>query len=331
MAQDIDFVEDWLADYSKSRRASRLRQLYELLADHLFSQYEPTKINFLGMSRDFFYRLNIWLLGFKTEDERWAAFCSIEYLFFAGQAEFEELYRCAAKHALLPWIVEKSRLNIFSENFDDLISGELESCWCCPVTDSLRINGFLHLTGVRSKSLRPDWLSLRDLGCEQKIKSYIENNNIKYLILIEDFVGSGGQLSRALRFAAQMFEGPILLVPLIVCEKGNKKVEDTIKELGRDNISYSPQLVLSSICQIAKDPLEDEPPLFAELRRAMSAGYKAIGENLNGEEFGWQETGSLVVLYSNCPNNTPPIYHHSNQNWRPIFPRQDRERWRNNE
>ncbi|WP_458367887.1 phosphoribosyltransferase-like protein [Marinobacter shengliensis] len=45
---------------------------------------------------------------------------------------------------------------------------------------------------------------------------------------------------------------------------------------------------------------------------------------IEGEEFGYSKIGSLVALYSNCPNNTPPMYHHLSTNWSPIFPRSSR-------
>lgn len=65
--------------------------------------------------------------------------------------------------------------------------------------------------------------------------------------------------------------------------------------------------------------------MFSGLRRAMKNGYVRMKVSMDGEEFGFDKTGSLTVLYSNCPNNVPPIYHfHGNSNWKPLFPRAKR-------
>ena len=330
MSKGLEIIESWQRDEhstDSSRRnvAIRLRSLYELLAGQLFCQYEPTKITSPRITRDFLYRLERWLEGFQSDDDRWAAFRSIEYLFFAGQDEFAELYRCAHDHVLTKWLVEVEDLDIFSPAIDDHLRDALDACWPCPVTDSLRINGFLHLTGMKGQDLRPDWMSLRKLGSTEKIKVYVKENKIKYLVLLEDFVGSGGQLSRTLKFAASTFDGPILVVPLIICAPGHRQIELDLHKIGRRDIRYEPMLVLDDTCLVGKAPNAGEPKLFEALRKALGVSYKRMRANLNGEEFGWEYVGSLAVMYSNCPNNTPPMfYYNSSRAWKPIFPRASR-------
>ena len=36
---------------------------------------------------------------------------------------------------------------------------------------------------------------------------------------------------------------------------------------------------------------------------------------------GYKGTGGIVVLYSNCPNNTLPIIHDETDHWNALFPR----------
>ncbi|WP_148290715.1 phosphoribosyltransferase-like protein [Sulfuricella denitrificans] len=291
------------------------------MASHLFSQYEPTKIASPRITRDFLFRLERWLEGLKNDDDRWAAFRSIEYLFFVGQGEIEELYRCAHDHLLVKWLVELESLDIFSPDIESRLQRALKVCWPCPVTDSLRINGFLHLTGLKGQDLRPDWMSLSKLGSPEKIRAYIKKEGIKYLVLLEDFVGSGGQISRALKFAASTFDGPILVVPLIICAPGDRKIKKDIIAIGRKNISYEPMLILDDTCLVSKTAISGEPKLFEQLRKALKTSYKHIGATLDGEEFGWKYVGSLAVMYSNCPNNTPPMFYYKSLNWKPVFPR----------
>lgn len=309
----------------RAARASKLRGLYETLAAHLFHQFEPTKKVSNRVSRDFMARLNTWLNCFESEEDQWNAFRSIEYLFFAGHQEFEELYRCASEHIIKPWLIDLANIDIFSENASELLNAELKATWPCPVTDSLRINGFLHITGLEGQSLRPDWLSLRELGCPDRIEAYRNKKGIKYLVLLEDFVGSGGQLCRALKFASENFNGPIIVIPLIICAPGDKAVKDKIAELKNNNITYKPVSILSDSCLVGPASTPGEPKLFSKLRATLKSGYETIEHPLDGEEFGWNKVGSLVVLYSNCPNNTPPIYHQTSATWKPLFPRSERE------
>lgn len=309
------------------RLAIRLRTHYELLAEKLFQQYEPIKKEARLTSRGFLSKLNIWLCNFDTEEQQWAAFRSVEYLFFAGQDEFEELYRCALQHKIVPWLIDQAQIDIFGIDAETQIDSELCACWPCPVTDSLRISAFLHISRMSGKPYRPDWASLKQFSCKEKIEEYKKTENIKYLVLLEDFVGSGGQVVRVLKFAFEVFTGPIFLVPLIICAPGDRKIRELISSSRRKDISYNPVLVIEDSCLISEIPQSSEPKLFAELRGAMDAGYKKIAKNeeLNGKGYGWEATGSLMVMHSNCPNNTPPIYHYSSSNWQPLFPRAIRE------
>ncbi|KPW96704.1 hypothetical protein ALO75_03234 [Pseudomonas syringae pv. coryli] len=330
MANTLEIIEKLQRDQhptdnNRALRASRLRGQYETLATHLFHQFEPTKKISQRISRDFMIRLESWLACFESDEDRWIAFRSIEYLFFVGQQEFEELYRCAYEHIIKPWLTDIAGIDIFSDDAVEQLVGELKATWPCPVTDSLRINSFLHITGLEGQSIRPDWLSLKELATAEKIDAYRIKKGIKYLVLIEDFVGSGGQLCRALKFASENFKGPILIIPLIICAPGDREVRAAVEKLKNENLHYYPVSVLSDSCLISKDPTDGEPSLFSKLRNVLKTGYEKMDCLLDGNEFGWKEIGSLVVMYSNCPNNTPPIYHQASSTWTPIFPRSERE------
>ena len=113
--------------------------------------------------------------------------------FFAGPEEIYELYRCAYQETK-KWIMELASIDPFGTN--GKINRELKKVWFCALTDSLRINSFLHVVGSKGKRYRPDWLSLSEFGNGQKIRTYIRNEKIEYLVLLEDFVGSGKQAAR---------------------------------------------------------------------------------------------------------------------------------------
>jgi len=278
-----------------------------------------------GASREFLDRVDRWLDGFPDDKTRWTAFCSIQYLFFAGQNEFDEMYRYAAENILKPWLVDVGNIDIFDSQHSKSLDDELGACWLCPVTDSLRINGFLHVTRIKGTGIRPDWKSLSLLGAEDRIRAYVEKKKIKRLVLIEDFVGSGRQIDSVLSFATKVFAGQILVVPLIVCADGDRLLSERAAVVPDGRVTYRPVVVISDQCLVGQDATPGEPELFKLLRVALSAGYRRIKRKTEGGEFGYGLTGSLVVLYSNCPNNTPPVYHSSSKSWSPLFPRSNRE------
>lgn len=319
-------LSTWELDIERREKTSRLRELYELLAVQLFKQYEPTIVPAERISRNFLIRLEAWLDCFETDTQKWAAFRSIEYLLFIGVDEIYELYRAAHKMVIEPWLINETAIDIFALDAEQRLQNELNACWPCPVTDSFLVNQFLRITGIPGNPLRPDWHVLKAMGDSEKIKQYVDKFGITRLILLEDFSGSGGQISRALTFAANTFPGPILLVPLVVCSVGDEALKEAVASIGRDNIKYRPVLLLERDCLVREEPAEGEPPFFNDLRLAISNGYGKIGKDLMGGAYGYGGVGSLVIMKSNCPNNTPPIFHYDGNGWNPPFPRHDRFR-----
>ncbi|HZR34092.1 MAG TPA: hypothetical protein VFA75_01870 [Nevskia sp.] len=319
-------LKAWELSEELKKDAGRLRDLYELMAVYLFEQYEPTLLPTDRISRKFLKRLDRWLDGFENEKQKWAAFRSIEYLLFIGSGEFFELYRAAHKIVLERWLIECSGIDIFAADADSCLKSEMATCWPCPVTDSFLINEFLRITGIPGHPFRPDWQVLKILGDKDKIARHVERHKLTRLVLLEDFSGSGGQISRVLKFAAEAFAGPILLIPLVVCADGDRLLKKSVQDLKRGNIAYKPVLVVERDCLVQQDATAGEPRLFAGLREAINGGYKKLGVELEGGAFGYGGVGSLVVMKGNCPNNTPPIYHFDGNGWMPPFPRHDRFR-----
>lgn len=305
--------------------ASKLRALYELFARSLYREYEPTKRLDARISQDFLLRIEHWLTGFADPKDRWAAFRSIEFLLFVGRDEFDELYRCAVRHAIEKWLVDSHNIDIFSSDANSKLDTAFGQCWPCPLTDSLRINSLLHVTGMPGQDLRPDWYSLATLGSDKRIKDFVRDRNISSLVLIEDFVGTGKQFSDALQFAHSAFPGPILAVPLVICARGHKLLESLSHSATYPRLSYEPIVVITEDCLVQPTKHSDEPKLFDELRGAMRAAHTVLGAATRYGEFGYKDLGSLVVLYSNCPDTTPPMYHVSCTGWSPLFPRHSRE------
>lgn len=320
----VSAIDGWIQSERRSRAAVALKRLYELQSTFLFNQYEPVRASSTSAGLPFIDRLDKWILSFDDEEDRWIAFKTFKYFFFAGLEETEEMYRCAVHHQVTRWLVDLAAIDIFSPDANARLQAEFDKLWPCPITDSLRINSLLHRTGLRGQSLRPDWLSLKELGDKTKIARYVGRKGIRYLALFEDFVGSGSQCARAVNFALKAFDGPVLLCPLVVCAPGADEIRN-IASQSQGRLTFEPVIELSHDCLVGKDSLPGQPSSFPALRTAMANGYKKIGVSVDGGEFGHGYVGSLYASYSNCPNNSPPIFHITNSSWPDaIFPRKGR-------
>ena len=318
-------VERWIQDIPDRRLRARvleLRQRYEFLARNLFADYQPTRRDSRSEQRDFMKRLELWLGQFRDNEERLVAFRSIEYLFFAGVQEYDELYRCGYQ-AIERWLLEVNELDPFTA--DESIRSELRRCWICPVTDSLLINSFLHVTGISGQQYRPDWYSLSRLGDAEAIQEYVRSSGIRFLVLLEDFVGSGRQAAEVVGFAKSVMDIPILVLPLIICEPGVDKIHRLCA--GSGQVTLQPIVTIPYNCLIGPNPRGGEPATFPPLRTLMQAHYRRLRRSLNGGGFGFGKVGSMMVTYSNCPNNTPPLYHRARPGDTALFPRLSRP-WR---
>lgn len=316
-------IDTWIRS-ERSRTTVALKRLYELQAEFLFNQYEPVKATPAEAGLPFIDRLDRWIGSFDDPEDQWTVFTTFKYFFFAGLEETDEMYRCAVQHILVRWLIDLGGIDIFSQDGNQSLSTELKACWPCPVTDSLRINSLLHRTGFEGQSLRPDWLSMKTLGDAEKIGKYVTKKGIRYLVLFEDFSGTGNQCDRAARYALNIFPGPILLVPLVICAPGEEKLRKLEAE-SNGRLTFRPVIVLGYDCLVGRDAREDQPKSFIALRQAMHNGYKKMKSTLDGEEFGYGSVGSLYSSFSNCPNNNPPIYHGNSPGWsHALFPRKRR-------
>lgn len=238
-------------------------------------------------------------------------------IFYVGRKEFEALYRSLYNGILANWVIDTDGLDVRSEELSAQIHSTIDSSWICPITDSLRINAFLKVNGLTSKEFRPDWKSLCKFGDPEKISNYVREHKISKLVLLEDFVGSGTQSKNAVEYAAKNFpELQVFFSPLVVCPAGHKKLTDLASNY--PNLTYRPTMKLPEECIVSSSPKEDEPELHERLRQLTTAVHERVGGD---GPLGFKNTGALVVLYSNCPNNTLSIVHEQSSNWESLFPR----------
>lgn len=301
------------------------------LEKRLFNTYEPSQLP----NPDFWQRLEKWIDNVSPEQsDEITLFNSIPELFYIGPDEFRELYRYTYNGPIARWLIEIETISLDDSNAQAKLKSAVDKTWFCPISDSMRINSFCHVNNIPSGlDFRPDWRSLAILGGEQKIRDYCSSNNIKNLVLLEDFVGGGSQLKEAINFADKFSDIlSILIIPLVICPKGHQVLTDHEKISG---FTYNPTLVVDKRSFInettnKKQSYESLKNLAFNKYTTTSNGHNAWDIDASRKHIkpyhplGWGETGGLIIMYTNAPDNTLPIFHCDSHTWSSLFPRHSR-------
>lgn len=318
-------VFDW--DQSSDSKYSDINQKILHLEKRLFCDYEPD----LGPKLNFISRLNLWMENLQSEAEQKLLFELVPNLFYIGREEFNVLYREAYHTNFARWVIDTASIDIYDENAKVALNTAVEQTWFCPLTDSLRINQFYHINNIPGKNdFRPDWRSLSMFGDEEKIKKYITDNGIKRIVLLEDFIGNGGQVSKAVNLAIKLSPKiPLLVIPLIICPKGVSNAKKLID--AHPNVSVSPVISIVESNFINGDLKGDNSEFCIQTYNLAKSSYpKVSNSNIIDDDiepygpFGWRNTGGLIIMFSNTPNNTLPLIHNASLTWFPLFKRHKR-------
>jgi hypothetical protein len=302
------------------------------LSDYLYHDYEPA----YELREDFYSRLTKWIFNAEDDDKQKLLLKLVPEIFYIGQDEFNSLYKTAYHSNIHDWLMEQSSVNFETEDYENNLHIALSNTWFCPVTDSFRINQFYHLNSIKCKTtFRPDWRSLKQFGDESKIIDYILQQGIKYIVLLEDFVGSGKQSRPTLEFALNLVRNPrlddsvsILFVPLLICPAGLKKVASIFQDRARATIS--PVICVKPSDLINEKEANRDLQVLAWIELVKSTFSQVKGSLVNKEiaklkEFGFDNTGSLIVMYTNTPNNSLPLIFVESDSWSPLFKRHTRD------
>lgn len=299
-----------------------LGSLIRYLSENLYYDYEPA----LGAHPEFESRLNRWLNNHTSEEYQKRLLKLVPNIFYLGREEMNSLYHTAFQSNVMRWLFDKVIMpQDTPHTWDKKVKDAINSTWFCPITDSFRINQFYHINGIPSAhELRPDWRSLKAFGSEDKIREYVILKKIKYIILLEDFVGSGNQVFESIKYCVENFDVEVLFVPLIICNQGS----DLILGFTHERFTLSPVITLSHSYLVNRsgktcDDLKDFIEMSEELYDLIMAG-KTERQKAEIKVFGFRNTGGVVVMYSNTPNNSLPAIHVESDSWSPLFNRQPR-------
>jgi hypothetical protein len=322
----IERIHEWYGDAVDGQAVQEVLVLVQQLADELFSQYEPTT----GPHPNFWQRLDRWLSTELPTEQQKTLFKFIPYLFFVGNCELNSLYRVAFNGPVARWLIDQLGLRFDEPALEQRLRDALATTLFCPITDSMRINAFYHLNNIAGHNFRPDWHSLAEMQAQQQVLEIIANYGIQRIVLLEDFVGTGSQIRPAAEFAGALpTQIPVLLVPLIACPDGVAVGQGFERRFA--HLRFSPVLTLDAASFLKDVPTAGEPDLFPLVRTVADDTYARIIDGLSEDElaklygpFGFRGTGGLIILWTNCPDNTLPLIHQGSRSWKPLFPRASR-------
>lgn len=296
--------------------------------DRSYWEYHPT----IGPVGKFEKRLLDWLNNFTDDKSQQELLQFVPNIFFIGSEEFISLYRLAINENITQWIIDLYNIDIFLPDATAQIENAFKKTWFCPVTDSMHIADFCHVNIIHGNKYRPDWRSLAKFGSGERIVEYMQENNLENIILLEDFVGTGSQILGqdealqhvgAVPYASSLSNAPnILIVPLVICTKGYHDIYQLLKSNTQYNkVAISPVLILPDSIFINEDTKTYYPKEYDLIMRA--SAQIAPGDFKYGP-FGYKNTGSPVVMYTNCPDNTISLIYQNVSGWKPLFPRSSR-------
>jgi hypothetical protein len=322
-------------DYDPLVRLQRGTPLYSGILKEIFFHAEHRFWQFTPSYDDppFEDRLTSWLQnkGLSPDDLK-TLFQLVPHLQFVDRDDMLALYRSAFTGPVARWLIDQTGLDFSMEplDFQKRFSDAVGSTWFCSITDSMDIAEFHHANKMEGKRQRPNWALLKTFGDKKQIKTYMKTENLKRLVLLEDFVGSGVQSGGPVAFARKLLcpDVPVLFVPLIVSGLRIEKLRERFKEGG--GFTFEPLFVIPGHVHLQETPQQHEINLFQELRKVVNATFDKVKLPLPPETeaiahpFGFKNFGMLVVLHTNCPNNSVPVIWHNAPEWKCLFPRVSR-------
>ena len=322
-------IRGWSRDAKSDVEFLDVKAMIDYLARILFADYEPMKM--AGSDR-FDARLRDWLNGWSDEEDQKVLLQLVPKLFFVGQKEFDSLYQMAFNGPIARWLIDQLSVKLNDSGVQETLRDEVKHTWFCPITDSMMIAKFHHVNNITGANIRPDWRSLNALMENTAVAEYMRENDLRRVVLLEDFVGTGDQMAKAVEFAVTLPRQspkkpiPVLVCPIVVCPGGVERGEDIQRK--HSHVRFATTLALPRDAFITPDATEGDPAFASVLRDVLKKLYGVVsGKHPYGlyGPFGYRNTGALVVMYTNCPDNVPPIIHYDDsETWTALFPRSSR-------
>ncbi|WP_421380249.1 phosphoribosyltransferase-like protein [Paraburkholderia sp. DD10] len=323
-------LRDWGRQVDLDPELIDIESRIRFLQTMLFDEFEPTRT---PPHKTFNDRLEDWVNNAASDADQQTLLRAVLRIFFAGSKDMEALLVSAFRQHVVQWIVSTRNLALTSPTLNEEIEREVRSVWFTALTDSAPLTRFYHVNNVEGVDWRPDWRGLVHAQTDPQVIAHrMAQNGLSSIVVIEDFVGSGTQLLESITPAFTLPAAPpILFCPLIICPAGAEVAERIAAVEPR--FQFSPVLRLSrdSFVHDAADPHESQ--LISALRELivrLNAKVQGTNPKHNYGPFGFAQPnqpvmGGLVVMHTNCPDNTIPAIHRTSDGpWAALFPRSAR-------
>ena len=310
-----------------------LRARIECYSSKLMHTYDPHYTVW-----DFQIQLLKWLNNADSIEDKYLLINSLSYFTFFNRDQCAALYREALYGPTIRWLIDIENYDITDIHLNDRIKKSIRQTFFSAATDSMNISDFRHTCGLSGSPLIwRAYVNKKDTEKEiitkvASCKKDLRDGKYKQIVVLDDFIGSGDQTEGVIDFLGHFQEWRILFIPLLVCPQGNEAIIKHLKDKTYHHISYEPVSVLPwELILSDKRPLDSKPypRLLAELKAFAEAIHeRVIGQNKTTpqktEYLGYKSNGALFAKFTNCPNNTLPMYHKKSDCWEPLFLRSDR-------
>jgi len=353
----LQMVETWKASTTSPDQAHRLAQILEhlrFLERVKFTPYVPTLYS--SQPAAFEERFQRWLQNPDLNPAQQRDLFEFAYhIAFFSFDDFAALFQNAFSGPISRWCLGQAGLRLDQADWQTRLNQErFDKTWFCPVTDSLLISVFHHVNRIEGKNRKPAFRELMHFGdetqeaqqqsIENKIQKHIRAQNYQRIVLLEDFVGTGEQCFKTVKWAITTLKLPVLFCPMIIAPEGATKYRDLKDELDAERAThpalpafeFTPVLELDSACFVhSADTTPDT--LFGRIRQLAEDVHARLTQSQQQFKSGdtglplgyWNadspQKGATVVMFSNTPNNSLPLLHHSADLWSPLFPRVARQ------
>jgi hypothetical protein len=285
-------------------------------AEYRFSEYRQ-----FAEEGAFPKRLFNWIEGGQSVREKQALLLAAAEMTFIDTGQLRALYRDGFRRIVIPWLFPTNPVAVRLNGEPANVVAALRQYSIASITESFSFTDFVHENDLIGFP-RPDVLGEDGRGIEALIPRL---QNKQGILVFEDLVGTGSQALRVLRQLRTKTQLPIFFLALILFEKGREKLTPEVQALAPFRFDGAHQIdATDCLRKVASGPeAEHHGHLRALALATRTRVLEGLGEDDDppSDEFGYKQTGGLLVTAHNSPNNSLPLFHHRAPAWSPLFRR----------